>query len=117
MYVFVSVVCPISWQIAYWEVYDGSAIRVLDGSLSGAINGMHITLDGKHFVTGMWNLFFSHSLSMFILDTCSKCEHLRQPWLPKVKVYNNDDVITLVQQLPLMYSFVALKELNLSTLF
>ncbi|XP_062387120.1 cilia- and flagella-associated protein 52-like [Sardina pilchardus] len=39
-------------KIAYWEVYDGSAIRMLEGSLSGAINGMHITLDGKHFVTG-----------------------------------------------------------------
>ncbi|XP_031424646.1 cilia- and flagella-associated protein 52-like [Clupea harengus] len=39
-------------KIAYWEVYDGSAIRMLEGALSGAINGMHITLDGKHFVTG-----------------------------------------------------------------
>ena len=33
-------------------MYDGSAIRELEGSLSGAINGMHITQDGKHFVTG-----------------------------------------------------------------
>ncbi|KAA8594982.1 hypothetical protein FQN60_012117 [Etheostoma spectabile] len=38
--------------VAYWDVYDGSAIRELEGSLSGAINGMHITQDGKHFVTG-----------------------------------------------------------------
>uniref|UniRef100_A0A673Z952 Cilia- and flagella-associated protein 52 n=1 Tax=Salmo trutta TaxID=8032 RepID=A0A673Z952_SALTR len=39
-------------KIGYWEVYDGSAIRELEGSLSGAINGMHISQDGQHFVTG-----------------------------------------------------------------
>uniref|UniRef100_A0A673L506 Cilia- and flagella-associated protein 52 n=1 Tax=Sinocyclocheilus rhinocerous TaxID=307959 RepID=A0A673L506_9TELE len=39
-------------KIGYWEVYDGSAIRELEGSLSGAINGMHISEDGKYFVTG-----------------------------------------------------------------
>lgn len=40
-------------QVTYWDVYDGSTIRELEGSQSGAINGMHITQDGKHFVTGM----------------------------------------------------------------
>ncbi|XP_065132931.1 cilia- and flagella-associated protein 52 [Paramisgurnus dabryanus] len=39
-------------KIGYWEVYDGSAIRELDGSLSGAINGIHISEDGRYFVTG-----------------------------------------------------------------
>uniref|UniRef100_A0A8C7SWI7 Cilia- and flagella-associated protein 52 n=1 Tax=Oncorhynchus mykiss TaxID=8022 RepID=A0A8C7SWI7_ONCMY len=39
-------------KIGYWEVYDGSAIRELEGSLSGAINGMHISQDGQHLVTG-----------------------------------------------------------------
>ncbi|NWZ32016.1 CFA52 protein, partial [Asarcornis scutulata] len=39
-------------RIAYWEVYDGSAIRDLEGSLSGSINGMDITSDGTYFVTG-----------------------------------------------------------------
>uniref|UniRef100_A0A7N8XA46 Cilia- and flagella-associated protein 52 n=1 Tax=Mastacembelus armatus TaxID=205130 RepID=A0A7N8XA46_9TELE len=39
-------------KIIYWDVYDGTAIRELEGSQSGAINGMHITQDGKHFVTG-----------------------------------------------------------------
>ncbi|KAM4603483.1 cilia- and flagella-associated protein 52 [Polymixia lowei] len=39
-------------KIGYWEVYDGSAIRELEGSLSGPINGMHIAQDGRHFVTG-----------------------------------------------------------------
>uniref|UniRef100_A0A8C8LTS4 Cilia- and flagella-associated protein 52 n=1 Tax=Oncorhynchus tshawytscha TaxID=74940 RepID=A0A8C8LTS4_ONCTS len=39
-------------KIGYWEVYDGSAIRELEGSLSGAINGMHISQSGQHFVTG-----------------------------------------------------------------
>lgn len=40
-------------QVSYWDVFDGSAIRELEGSQSGAINGMHISQDGKHFVTGM----------------------------------------------------------------
>ncbi|KAK2816865.1 hypothetical protein Q5P01_025056 [Channa striata] len=39
-------------KVAYWDVYDGSAIRELEGSKSGAINGLHISQDGKHFVTG-----------------------------------------------------------------
>ncbi|KAM8945316.1 cilia- and flagella-associated protein 52 [Pelodytes ibericus] len=39
-------------KISYWEVFDGSAIRELEGSLSGAINGMDISEDGVHFVTG-----------------------------------------------------------------
>ncbi|XP_040309146.1 cilia- and flagella-associated protein 52 isoform X2 [Herpailurus yagouaroundi] len=39
-------------KIAYWEVFDGSVIRELEGSLSGSINGMDITTEGVHFVTG-----------------------------------------------------------------
>ncbi|XP_066442698.1 cilia- and flagella-associated protein 52 [Eleutherodactylus coqui] len=39
-------------KIGYWEVFDGSAIRELDGSMSGAINGMDISDSGSHFVTG-----------------------------------------------------------------
>ncbi|XP_037830552.1 cilia- and flagella-associated protein 52 isoform X2 [Kryptolebias marmoratus] len=39
-------------KVAYWEVYEGATIRELEGSQSGAINGMHITQDGRHFVTG-----------------------------------------------------------------
>ncbi|KAA3670976.1 uncharacterized protein DEA37_0000354, partial [Paragonimus westermani] len=38
-------------KIGYWEVYDGSLIRQLDGSRSGSVNGMDITEDGKTFVT------------------------------------------------------------------
>ncbi|KAH8863594.1 Cilia- and flagella-associated protein [Schistosoma japonicum] len=39
-------------KIGYWEVYDGSLIRELDGSRTGSINGMDITVDGNTFVTG-----------------------------------------------------------------
>uniref|UniRef100_A0A8C4XH24 Cilia- and flagella-associated protein 52 n=1 Tax=Erpetoichthys calabaricus TaxID=27687 RepID=A0A8C4XH24_ERPCA len=39
-------------KIGYWEVFDGAAIRELEGSLSGSINGMDIAQDGRHFVTG-----------------------------------------------------------------
>ena len=37
-------------KIGYWETYDGSQIRELEGSKSASINGMDI--HGKHFVTG-----------------------------------------------------------------
>ncbi|XP_078426734.1 cilia- and flagella-associated protein 52 [Cetorhinus maximus] len=39
-------------KIGYWEVYDGSVIRELDGSLSGSVNGMDITANGDYYVTG-----------------------------------------------------------------
>ncbi|XP_008276703.1 cilia- and flagella-associated protein 52 [Stegastes partitus] len=39
-------------KVAYWDVFDGSALREWEASPSGAINGMHISQDGKHFVTG-----------------------------------------------------------------
>ncbi|KFQ31379.1 WD repeat-containing protein 16, partial [Merops nubicus] len=39
-------------KIGYWEVFDGSTIREVEGSASGSINGMDITSDGAYFVTG-----------------------------------------------------------------
>lgn len=39
-------------KIGYWECFDGSLIRDLDGSLSGAVNAMDISSDGRYFVTG-----------------------------------------------------------------
>lgn len=39
-------------QIGFWEVYDGTPIRELEASQSGAINGMDISDDGEHFITG-----------------------------------------------------------------
>jgi len=38
-------------KLAYWDALDGSQIREIDGSLSGAINGMDISPDGKQLVT------------------------------------------------------------------
>lgn len=43
-------ICNI-FQIGYWETYDGTQIRELEGSKS-AINGMDIAPDGLFFVTG-----------------------------------------------------------------
>ena len=39
-------------KINYFECFDGSAIRSLEGSLSGAIQGLKISNDGKYLVTG-----------------------------------------------------------------
>lgn len=52
----VSVCLHFLLQVVYWDAYDGSAIRELEGSQSGAINGMHVSHDGRHFVTGKWPL-------------------------------------------------------------
>lgn len=47
-------------QVAYWDVFEGkSALRQLEASQSGAINGMHISQDGKYFVTGMAHYSFA----------------------------------------------------------
>lgn len=39
-------------KIMYWETYDGNQIRELEGSRQGSIDGMDISTDGRHFVTG-----------------------------------------------------------------
>lgn len=39
-------------QVVYWDAYDGSAIRELEGALTGAINAMDMSQSGSHFVTG-----------------------------------------------------------------
>lgn len=49
-------------KIGYWDVYDGSLLRELEGSAKSAINTMDIASDGKSYVTGgedrllkLWN--------------------------------------------------------------
>ncbi|XP_028413168.1 cilia- and flagella-associated protein 52-like [Dendronephthya gigantea] len=39
-------------KIAYWETFDGSQIRELEGSKSGSIEGLDISSDGTYLVTG-----------------------------------------------------------------
>ncbi|XP_066999965.2 cilia- and flagella-associated protein 52 [Anabrus simplex] len=39
-------------KIGYWEVYDGSLIRELEGSNCAALNTLDISADGHMFVTG-----------------------------------------------------------------
>ena len=39
-------------KVGYWESYDGSMIRELEGSLSGSVNTMDISTDGTYFVSG-----------------------------------------------------------------
>jgi len=39
-------------KVGFWETYDASMIRELDGSLSGSVNAMDINSDGTYFVTG-----------------------------------------------------------------
>lgn len=39
-------------KIGYWESFDGTLIRDLEGSKAGAINAMDLSPDGQYFVTG-----------------------------------------------------------------
>lgn len=39
-------------KITYWETFDGTAIRMLDGSESSEVNTLAITHEGEHFVSG-----------------------------------------------------------------
>lgn len=39
-------------KITYWETFDGTAIRMLDGSEESEVNALAITNEGEHFVSG-----------------------------------------------------------------
>jgi len=38
-------------KVAYWDTYDGQAIRVLDGSDEGEVNSLSMSASGSHFVS------------------------------------------------------------------
>lgn len=44
--------CGSDRKIGYWESYDGSLIRELDGSQSGSLTAMDIAASGENFATG-----------------------------------------------------------------
>lgn len=44
--------CGTDHKLGYWETFDGSMIRELEGAKAGSINFMDITSDQKNFVTG-----------------------------------------------------------------
>jgi len=39
-------------KLGFWETFDGSMIRELDGSLSGSVNSIDISKDGVYLVSG-----------------------------------------------------------------
>jgi len=46
------ITCGTDHKIGYWETYDGSMIRELEGAKAGSIDFMDITTDQRMFVTG-----------------------------------------------------------------
>ncbi|KAK2579213.1 hypothetical protein KPH14_008184 [Odynerus spinipes] len=44
--------CGTDRKIAYWEAWDGSLVREVEGSTSGSLNCVDISPDGQYFVTG-----------------------------------------------------------------
>ena len=39
-------------KLAYWETLDASMVRELDGSMTGSVNALDVSADGKYFVSG-----------------------------------------------------------------
>jgi len=39
-------------KLGYWETFDASMVRELDGSLTGSVNALDISPDGLYFVCG-----------------------------------------------------------------
>lgn len=46
------VTCGSNRNIDFWEIYDGTKIRSLNGSKIGSINSLDISLDQKYFISG-----------------------------------------------------------------
>lgn len=44
--------CGTDRKVGYWETYDGSMIRELEGSKSGSINALGMSSKGTAFVSG-----------------------------------------------------------------
>lgn len=78
-------------KIGYWEAYDGTQIRELDGTKSGSINGLDVSPDRMYFVTGgedrllkVWKynegevafLGIGHSGDIMRVKICPKQEHI-----------------------------------------
>ena len=46
------ITCGTDRKVSYWEVFDGSQVREIDGSKSSSINTLDVSQDGGYFVTG-----------------------------------------------------------------
>lgn len=44
--------CGTDRKIAYWETWDGSLVREIEGSTGGTLNCIEIDPNGKYFLTG-----------------------------------------------------------------
>lgn len=44
--------CGTNRQIGYWEIFDGSLIREVEGSISAALNTLDVSQDGNFYITG-----------------------------------------------------------------
>jgi len=44
--------CGTDRKLTYWDVTDMNAIRIIDGSMSAEVNTLHISGDGRFFVSG-----------------------------------------------------------------
>ncbi|XP_074647613.1 cilia- and flagella-associated protein 52-like [Tubulanus polymorphus] len=83
-------------KIGYWECHDGSKIRELDGSKSGAINGMDLSADGTRFVTGGDDNLLK--VWKYNEGTVTHCGVGHSGNINRVKISPNDEYIISVSQ-------------------
>lgn len=48
--------CGTDGKIAYWETLDGSLVREIEGSTTGALSTINVSHDGQYFLTGSEDL-------------------------------------------------------------
>jgi len=71
-------------KIGFWETYDGSLIRELDGSMTNSVNAIDVSEDGVYVVSGGSDNFIKVSFtdlsgdSHFLLPK----NFLRSLWIP-----------------------------------
>jgi len=59
-------------KIGFWETYDGSLIRELDGSLTDSVNALDVSDDGVYVVSGGSDKIIkvSHTVLFHSLSVC-----------------------------------------------
>lgn len=55
-------------KISYWEVFDGSLVRHIDGSSKGCINWLDINSSGEMFISGGDDQFIKVGVAIFFLS-------------------------------------------------
>jgi len=63
-------------KIGFWETFDGSLIRELDGSLTNSVNALDVSEDGVYIVSGGADKLVKVCFTFTARPHCSQCRVL-----------------------------------------